>query len=164
MTTSLHPFDPTSSASTWTPQAFGLERLPVFDAAPVGNHRQIATCSLLYRFFDDERRLLYVGVTTVPANRWRSHRHSDWWTLSRFVSLEPVPPAERLRRETQAIRTEQPRFNRLRPGLPLVARIRLDRAPRLVVAQLREEMNPEDFAALVAAFKAEPDSPTGGAA
>lgn len=158
MTPPVHPFDPNSPASSWTPKAFGLDPLPVFEAAPVGNHLNLATCSLLYRFFDANRAPLYYGVTTNPVHRWRIHQHKQWWPLARFVSLEPVPPAERLERERRAIKDEQPRFNVLRPDRPIRARVRLDYPPALIVGQLRELMTTQNFAALVAAFKAEPDS------
>lgn len=155
MTAELYPFDPKSTARSWTPQAFGISELPVFDPAPVGNHKNIATCSLLYRFFDEGRQPLYIGVTTVPANRWQSHRRSAWWGLSRFVSLEAVPPGERLEHERRAIKDERPRFNVLRPDQPIRARIRLDYPPALIIGQLRELMTTQNFAALAAAFAAQ---------
>jgi len=156
VTAQLHPFDPKAPVSRWTPKALGLDPLPVFESAPVGNHRHLATCSLLYRFFDAERSPLYIGVTTAPTDRWRAHRQAEWWALARFVSLEAVPPRERLEYERRAIKTERPKFNRLRPGQPIRARLRLDYSAPLIIGQLREHMSADAFAALVAAFKAEP--------
>lgn len=112
----LHPFNPAASYRTWVPAAYLAEDWPVFDSAPVGNHLFVATVSHLYRFFDSEKTLLYVGVTTNPKVRWMVHRNgSPWWRIARFVSLEPVPSAERLQREQQAIEQGRPKFNRMRP-------------------------------------------------
>lgn len=128
------------------------------DEAPVGNHRQTADASALYRFFGMDEDLLYVGVTTNPANRWRSHTHADRWSLARSVSIEPVPPAQRLLIEQEAIASERPRFNRLGHTRRTTTVIALTEGPRHIVGQFRRRLVPDDFAALVAAFKAEPDT------
>lgn len=111
----LHPFDPKSHYRTWLPATYTPDTWPTFEAAPVGNHLHVATVSHLYRFYDTNKALLYVGVTTNPMKRWSEHRHSDWWPVACFVALEPVPPAERLQREQAAIEQGRPKFNRMRP-------------------------------------------------
>lgn len=111
----LHPFDPTGNWQTWIPAAYDLHSWPAFDPAPVGNGLHTAARCVLYRFYDEERRALYFGVTTDPITRWRAHKGPDgWWPLARFVSLQPVPPRERLLWEHGAIQHERPRFNRTR--------------------------------------------------
>jgi predicted GIY-YIG superfamily endonuclease len=160
----MHPFDPNAKRSERIPKAYDLTKWPTFDSAPVGNHRNNSQRSVLYRFYDADRNPLYIGITTNPLDRWQSHRASQWWPIARFVSLEPVPPATRLEHERQAILAERPRFNVLRPKTPIAMRLRLDVGTDAIVAQLRDRLLPEDFAALVAAFKAEPDASTGSAA
>lgn len=112
----LHPFNPRSNQHGWIPASYTPDTWPTFEPAPVGNHLHIATVSHLYRFYDADQVLLYVGVTTNPLRRWQVHRNcSQWWRSARFVAIEPVPPAERLQREQQAIEQGRPKFNVMRP-------------------------------------------------
>lgn len=67
----------------------------------------------LYRFFDAEGRLLYVGITTLGPNRWAEHeRHREWWdqvassTVEQFGSREEAHAAE-----IAAILQEEPPYN-----------------------------------------------------
>jgi hypothetical protein len=66
----------------------------------------------LYRFFDADDELLYVGISRDPAERWKQHRDKPWW---RDVAMRVVewhddrPSAERA--ERKAIQTEGPRYN-----------------------------------------------------
>lgn len=110
----LLPFDPRGSHRAWL-RAYDFAGWPRFESAPVGNHLYSATVCVLYRFYDADRKALYVGVTTNPFTRWAPHRHNDWWNLIRFASLEPVDPSARLAAEQRAIDAERPRFNRMRP-------------------------------------------------
>lgn len=75
---------------------------------------------VLYRFFDVEGQLLYVGRTISPRIRLKSHVHHAWWsdeihsvTVERHVSHEALAHAE-----MEAIRVEQPRHNIIRYGRP----------------------------------------------
>lgn len=154
----LYPFDPKSRPPAWVPPEFEKENLPAFPAAPVGNGLSTATCCLLYRFYDEQQNLLYIGVTTNPRNRWPNHEGSRWWRLARFVSFQPIAPLDRYRVEQLAIRAEKPRFNRA-VYTPGQTTIRFNRGLKDAVEQLRRRISPEDFAELVALFKAEPDTP-----
>lgn len=67
----------------------------------------------LYRFFDADGRLLYVGRTISPARRWREHeKNSPWFdavanvTRQVFAAATDVDHAER-----RAIATEGPLYN-----------------------------------------------------
>ena len=69
----------------------------------------------LYRFYDADDRLLYVGISRRPDTRWAEHRHplhSPWSkfvasrTLSWFASRALAEAAE-----VAAIKEEKPRFN-----------------------------------------------------
>lgn len=67
----------------------------------------------LYRFFGADRRLLYIGITSLGPNRWAEHeRHREWWdqvassTVQQFDSREDAHAAE-----VAAIRDEEPPYN-----------------------------------------------------
>jgi hypothetical protein len=68
----------------------------------------------LYRLTDAAGRLLYVGVTTDPEERFRKHESlSPWWPLvaARAVDWQTNRPAA-LAAEATAIRDEAPLYNR----------------------------------------------------
>ena len=68
----------------------------------------------LYRHFDADGRLLYVGKTIRPAwRRSREHaRSKDWWPLVAWTSYTRYTNAEDLaREEVAAIRRERPLHN-----------------------------------------------------
>ena len=67
----------------------------------------------LYRFFDSDGALLYVGISCDPGVRFRQHRRDvPWWQLIRRIELEPrASRDEALSAEREAIRTERPRYN-----------------------------------------------------
>lgn len=78
----------------------------------------------LYRLFDADDELLYVGISKDPKARWEQHRDKPWW---RDVSMRVIewyddrPTAERA--ERKAIETEGPRYNivhNYRPAAPTV--------------------------------------------
>jgi hypothetical protein len=68
----------------------------------------------LYRHFDADRNLLYVGISVNPESRWKSHLYSlaEW---PRFAALrtdewfDTRAAAEAA--EVAAIKAERPRFN-----------------------------------------------------
>ena len=67
----------------------------------------------LYRFYDADDDLLYVGITRHGANRWRQHEDvQSWWpevartTVEHFTDL-----AEARTAELRAIQGENPRYN-----------------------------------------------------
>lgn len=76
-------------------------------AAPVPG--QVA----LYRFFDAEEILLYVGISSNPRRRWKEHAIGQpWYPQVRHQSLTWYgSEAEARRAEVRAIRGERPRFN-----------------------------------------------------
>lgn len=67
----------------------------------------------LYRFFDSDGDLLYVGITMNPAARWPKHSSGKhWWTEVETITLETFASREAvLAAEREAIKTEQPRYN-----------------------------------------------------
>lgn len=67
----------------------------------------------LYRMFDSNGRLLYVGITAHPPARFRSHQEQKYWwervtqiTVQNFDSRAELEEAERV-----AIVTETPFYN-----------------------------------------------------
>jgi hypothetical protein len=73
----------------------------------------ISHATSLYRFYDAEDRLLYVGVTSVGPSRWREHEQfRAWWRLvvrSTVEHFDDRPSA--LAAERAAILAEKPLHN-----------------------------------------------------
>jgi hypothetical protein len=66
----------------------------------------------LYRFFDDDGNLLYVGITLDPGRRWRKHRGRPWWRFVADITVEQYTSRSAvLRAERRAIITEHPALN-----------------------------------------------------
>lgn len=69
----------------------------------------------LYRLFDDESRLLYVGISAsrLGAKRFGQHsRSKDWWQEIAYARLEHFESRQiALRKEEEAIGTENPMHN-----------------------------------------------------
>lgn len=68
----------------------------------------------LYRFYDAGRRLLYIGISGQPAERWTNHRRkAPWWSQAAYVSVALCPTSwGALDAERMAIKTENPLFNK----------------------------------------------------
>ncbi|MGW2739092.1 GIY-YIG nuclease family protein [Streptomyces sp. NPDC001288] len=73
------------------------------------------TRTALYRFYDENAQLLYVGITKRLQIRWREHARdyaTTWWPLVRSNSVHWYPNrTEAGRAERQAIRDENPLYN-----------------------------------------------------
>lgn len=67
----------------------------------------------LYRHFDGENALLYVGISLSTFTRLSQHRdHSQWFKKVARVSIEHFPTREEaIAAEKKAIKTEAPMFN-----------------------------------------------------
>lgn len=76
--------------------------------------------NILYRCFDADSRLLYIGITANPPRRFRHHRGvKDWWAVVANIQLQTFETREALEAaEQSAIQSEQPRYNvaYLNPG------------------------------------------------
>jgi hypothetical protein len=70
--------------------------------------------STLYRYFDADGRLLYVGITHQQHLRFQQHSlMASWWHLAQTCTLEHHPNRiSAMRAETQAIINERPLYNR----------------------------------------------------
>jgi predicted GIY-YIG superfamily endonuclease len=67
----------------------------------------------LYRLYDADGRLLYVGITNNPKQRWRDHEQRySWWLEVADRRLEwHDSRREAFDAETAAMRDEHPMFN-----------------------------------------------------
>jgi predicted GIY-YIG superfamily endonuclease len=68
----------------------------------------------LYRLYDADGRLLYVGITTDPKTRFASHAtYKSWWgqVARKDVTWLQGTWREALVTEAAAIRMERPKFN-----------------------------------------------------
>ena len=72
----------------------------------------------LYRHFDRDGRLLYVGISKNAIARLGDHkRKASWYPDIRNVSIASYPNRDAaLRAEARAIRTENPIHNAMRPA------------------------------------------------
>jgi hypothetical protein len=70
----------------------------------------MTTHTTVYRLFDTNRRLLYVGIAGNPGRRFEQHRlDRPWWADVATVTLEHYPArTEASAAEIHAIRTESP--------------------------------------------------------
>lgn len=69
----------------------------------------------VYRIFGDEQRLLYIGSSERPRQRWHEHRNrTTWWPEARAYSLTWLPTREAAyEAESSAIKAERPVFNQV---------------------------------------------------
>lgn len=77
----------------------------------------VAERTALYRLFDEAGSLLYVGITNDPDVRWTYHaRQKEWWpeVYRRTIEWKPTR-AEAEAAEAEAIGSEAPRWNVIRP-------------------------------------------------
>lgn len=72
----------------------------------------------LYRFYDADGVLLYVGISKHWPERLTQHRRDKvWWTEVARIDLEPFPTREAvLEAERAAIIAERPRYNVIHNG------------------------------------------------
>ena len=68
---------------------------------------------VLYRFFDEEGALLYVGITRSISTRFKAHaRKQPWWPEVADCRIAFFPDRAALSRaEKLAIQRERPRYN-----------------------------------------------------
>ena len=67
----------------------------------------------LYRHFDENNNLLYVGISLSTFNRLSQHRdHSEWFKQIKNVTIEHFATREEaMAAERKAIKSEAPKFN-----------------------------------------------------
>ncbi len=68
--------------------------------------------TILYRHFDVNSALLYVGISCNPFERTKSHTESLWFSDIANITLEHFPNRSvALKAEKAAIKTEFPKYN-----------------------------------------------------
>lgn len=90
---------------------------PVRGAEPVDRLVRMARRCAVYRFFDGDGRLLYVGKAIDPVSRRKQHEKRVWWADVRHDTVEWFDN-ERLALDAEdvAIRDENPVYNRVGGG------------------------------------------------
>lgn len=74
--------------------------------------RLVTEMHAVYRMFDAQRRLLYVGRTKDPGQRFADHSVKRWFPLVATITLEWFPSLTAADlAERQAIREESPWYN-----------------------------------------------------
>jgi hypothetical protein len=101
----------------------------------MGNIREAVQ---LYRHFDTEGRLLYVGISLSTVSRLSQHKDtSEWFAAISRVTVERFPTRkDALLAEAAAIATEAPSYNK---HIPAAADIRRIKNPRIVLVSKRAE-------------------------
>ena len=76
------------------------------------------TAHFVYRVFDADERLIYVGCTRNLFMRLRTHEANTWWAYQAAKVTAKVYPDKwsGLLAEREAIRTERPRWNLFHRG------------------------------------------------
>lgn len=106
----------------------------------------------LYRFFDAEDNLLYVGISVRVEKRFHDHqKRSTWWDEAVYVTFEKFPNRQSvLQAEAEAIQTESPKYNKdLNPNYESA----MDHFQKLKAWVLTDIEPPEDHAFLVEKLK-----------
>lgn len=71
----------------------------------------------LYRFYDERRQPLYIGITNDTTRRFNTHKRSFWWHEVAHVEEETFDAREEAEvAERTAITEEAPRYNHVYNG------------------------------------------------
>lgn len=104
---------------------------------------QLADCpTAVYRLFDSEGRLLYVGIARDPEERFKGHAStSPWWprVACREIGWQPTR-CKAEERETEAIRTEGPLYNRAGSASPMNVTIDFSDIEEISIGALRNRL------------------------
>ena len=74
----------------------------------------------LYRLFDADSVLLYVGIAFDPEARWKGHTKKPWWHLVAEKTVEwHDTRLLALEEEARVVETEKPLYNVLGVDLPM---------------------------------------------
>lgn len=105
----------------------------------------------LYRLFDADEKLLYIGISRDPKIRWRQHRRWSAWSTQvamRVIEWHDSRTAALLA-ELRAIRTERPRHNVQHRPRP---KVRRTKAATGVSTGKAERITPTEIARRVVAL------------
>lgn len=81
---------------------------------------EAAVPNALYRFWDADGTLLYIGITLKPSSRWKHHaKNKPWWHEVAVITVEAFPNREAVEEaEREAIRIQRPKYNVVHNGGP----------------------------------------------
>lgn len=84
----------------------------------------------LYRHYDSNNVLLYVGISLRAIYRLNEHkRDSHWWREIARVDMQHLPTREAaIEAERRAIQTEKPRYNRMHTKSQSLSALAVSRA------------------------------------
>lgn len=89
-------------------------------AALAADLEQVAAMQAIYRMFDEEGGLLYVGTSAHMGKRLSSHAEKRWFLLVATITVEWFPNTEAAERaEADAIAAEHPRINIAGRSVPM---------------------------------------------
>jgi hypothetical protein len=93
-------------------------RIVEADRNPITRGLVMDVPHVLYRMFNRDGVLLYVGITNNPKGRFRTHSESQpWWSEVVNITLEHLPSRLHLQAaESNAIKNEGPLYNIARPA------------------------------------------------
>lgn len=100
----------------------------------------------LYRFFDADGKLLYIGITEVGAMRFGGHRGTKhwWWEVANITTEHFECRDDALDAEADAIRAESPQYNVVHNG-PQPAQPRIPRKVRKRPDAPTDRPRPRDY-------------------
>lgn len=151
----LRPIAPAAPPTSWMHPEDAARKRSDGSQFPTG---------LIYRFYDANQELLYIGQTTSGHTypiRWTAHRRSaPWWELVAYYAVDRVASdlVTLTALEKSAIQTERPRFNKHHARSRSSFMVFTREGPAAVIEQFRAYLLPDDFAELVRVFKALPDN------
>lgn len=105
----------------------------------------MARRAALYRLFDADGQLLYIGISDVPSRRFTQHAYDKpWWPEVVRKSLEWHPDRVSVENaEALAIRSEGPKYNVRKSGvrIALLDTIRLAKRGKIPSEEVEERMD-----------------------
>lgn len=114
----------------------------------VPNETETARPAAVYRFYDAEGALLYIGSAYAPDVRWEEHRRKPWATeVAKRTECWYPNRTEAYVAETAAIKSELPRHNITNnPAAPPREAVGVNPIAHILDRQIREIESVEDDA------------------
>lgn len=102
----------------------------------------------IYRLFDSEEQLLYVGISDRPEVRWTEHAlDKNWWHLVARKSTDWLPSRSvALAAEAAATKSERPLFNAIRMADGSIVKavyddsVAREKITRVLLREIREQV------------------------
>jgi predicted GIY-YIG superfamily endonuclease len=113
------------SAATTDAELRAMTEALVSEITAASPESEASAPAWLYRFYDGDGAVLYIGITKNLGARFSDHaRNSTWWDEARNVTVQWHPDWDAAdAAETAAVRAEQPRHNVAKKREPLRRRV-----------------------------------------